>query len=431
LSGTKIVRGTIHQKSVILSCQTKKIMQEKVFSELIAPLTAFCANAETKIDEKCNSKALFFENFAQILIFGISIGVASMRKLLKELKTNPSAKELELPEVPYSTFRDGFSRFEHKFFNDLYQYILKGVHFLEVPEFNNLGLLKAVDGSLFPVLRSMAWAEYKRKFKALKLHLAFNLNTCCVNEFVITKGNGSERNFLISILERGVTYICDRGYFSFDVLKEMNKAGSLFVLRLKSSNKFNVEKSLNLTGDFPSCFSEITDELIRFSNDKQRVVYRIIRFRVLNSYFILCTNRFDLTTIQLIMLYAYRWQIELIFKFLKRPLKGLHLFAQTEVSVKVHFYMLLITSLLQLRLKQHFLAHSNNNKVKNPSKQLLNLTNINNTKYYLGASANKWMNSINNIFNKSFKISSNWLLYLKNLIAKTIDNQVIAIFNSA
>jgi Transposase DDE domain len=412
-------------------------MQEKVFGELIAPLTAFCANAGSKIDKESGSKVLFFENFLQILVFSTSIGVESMRKLIKELATNSSAKNLSLPAIPYSTFRDGFSRFNILVFNELYQFVLQSCSWLSVPEFGNLGLLKAVDGSLFPVLRSMDWANYKRNFKAIKLHLAFNLNTACSSEFLLTDGNGSERSFLVSILERGVTYICDRGYFSFKVLQAMNKAGSLFVLRLKENNHFTVGISLLLTGALPTCFYQIKDDLARFNNDKEQKVYRIVRFRVLKSHFILCTNRLDLTTLEIIMLYAYRWQIELIFKFLKRTLKGLHLFAQTEDSIKVHFHMLLITALLQLRLKQLFLAEAAKNKsqppqqkVKNEVENIRNLTNVKVADTYLDASPDKWMNSINTIFNKCFKISSDWLLYLKNHIDQSIDNQLITLFNT-
>jgi hypothetical protein len=150
-------------------------MQEKVFSELMAPITAFVSNAGSKIDEKSGSKNLFFGDFLNILVFGMSIGVVSMRKLIKELATNSSAKELGLPEIPYSTFRDGFTRFNIKYFNELYTYVQQNCQFLDVKEFRNLGILKAVDGSLFPTLNSMDWANYKKDFKALKLHLAFNL----------------------------------------------------------------------------------------------------------------------------------------------------------------------------------------------------------------------------------------------------------------
>ena len=410
-------------------------MQETVFYELIAPLTDYVKQSGTKIDKKSGSKVLFFEEFVQVIVFGLSIGVCSMRKLIKELATNPSAILLGLPLVAYSTFRDGFTRFNALYFNELYHKVLSEFEWLEVKELANLGLLKAVDGSLFPTLRSMEWANYKRSFKALKLHLSFCLNTCCPNEFVITDGNKSERSFLIDILERGVTYICDRGYFSFDVLAAMNKIGALFVLRLKENHKFVTGKILKITGLMPKCFSQIKDELVRFTNDKEQKVYRIVRFKVLNSYFILCTNRLDLTTIQVIMLYAYRWQIELIFKFLKRTLKGLHLFAQTENAAPIHFYMLLITAMLQLRLKQVFLAEKVTKKeeklVKEQQNDIENLTNTENDKAYLGAAPDKWMNTINNIFAKGFKVSSDWLLYLKNLIAQNIDYQVIIKFNSA
>lgn len=417
-------------------------MQEKVFEELIAPLTDYIKQSSAKIDEKSGSRVLFFESFLRVMVFGLSIGVVSMRKLIKELQSNDSAHALGLPVLPFSTFRDGFSRFNELYFKELYEQVLKETAWLKVPELEFLGVLKAVDGSLFPTLRSMDWAEYKSRAKALKLHLSFNLNTSCPNDFLISEGNRSERSFLISILERGVTYICDRGYFSFEVLQAMNKVYALFVLRLKESNKFTVGKVLEITGAIPSCFNHVKDELVRFTNDNEQKVYRIVRFRVLNSHFILCTNRFDLTTLQVILLYAYRWQIELIFKFLKRTLNGLHLFAQNEKCVPIHFYMLLITALLQLRLKQVFMTQKvgnttkneplNNQKIVKKVKNTdINLTNVKQANPYTGASADKWMNSVNTIFAEGFKVSSDWLLFLRNYIAQNIDNQIIKNFNSA
>lgn len=420
-------------------------MQEKVFEELIAPLTDYIEQSGSKIDEKSKSRVLFFDIFLKVIIFGLSIGSGSMRKLVKELLTNPSASILGLPVVAYSTLRDAFSRFNELYFKELYEKILNETEWLKVAQLEILGTLKAVDGSLFPTLRSMSWAAYKRSAKALKLHLSFNLNTSCPNDFLISEGNKSERSFLISILEKGVTYICDRGYFSFEVLHAMNKACALFVLRLKESHKFMAAKTLEISGAMPTCFSHVKDELVRFTNDKEQKVYRIVRFRVLESHFILCTNRMDLTTLQVILLYAYRWQIELIFKFLKRTLNGLHLFAQNENCAPIHFYLLLITAILQLRLKQVFMAQqtqvtvklrkakvqNNQINVKITSETNFNLTNIKHQEPYTGASPDKWMNSINNIFANGFKISSDWLLFLKNYIAQVIDNQIITIFNTA
>ena len=75
---------------------------------------------------------------------------------------------------------------------------------------------------------------------------------------------------------------------------------------------------------FPKCFEQITDEIICFTNDKHKETYRLVSFTVIQSRFLICTNRMDLSTLQIIMLYAYRWQIELLFKFIKRTIGGIH-----------------------------------------------------------------------------------------------------------
>ncbi len=79
--------------------------------------------------------------------------------------------------VAYSTFRDGFTRFNVLYFNELYNKLLSEFEWLEVEELANLGFLKAIDDSLFPTLQSMEWANYKRSFKVLKLHLSFCVKT--------------------------------------------------------------------------------------------------------------------------------------------------------------------------------------------------------------------------------------------------------------
>jgi IS4 transposase len=65
----------------------------------------------------------------------------------------------------------------------------------------------------------------------------------------------------------------------------------------------------------------------------------------------LLTNRLDISTLQVIILYAYRWQIELFFKYVKRTLKGLHLFNHGANGVQTQFYLLLTLSLLLMRIK--------------------------------------------------------------------------------
>ncbi len=99
-------------------------------------------------------------------------------------------------------------------------------------------------------------------------------------------------------------------------------------------------------------FDSVSDELIRYTNDKSKAIYRLVRFTVnQESYFIL-TNRQDLTAFQVIMLYAYRWQIELFFRFLKRTMGGIHLVRHDRAGTTIQFYVMMTLALLQLHLKQ-------------------------------------------------------------------------------
>ncbi len=94
--------------------------------------------------------------------------------------------------------------------------------------------------------------------------------------------------------------------------------------------------------------SDISDAKIVFNNDKNEMIYRIINFTALSESYCLITNRFDLTTYQVIMLYAYRWQVELCFRFLKRTFKGIHLLTQDENGIQIQFYLYMIGYLILL-----------------------------------------------------------------------------------
>ncbi len=163
----------------------------------------------------------------------------------------------------------------------------------------------------------MLWADYTSTHKAVKLHLCFELNRMIPIDFLVTNGNYSERKALLEMLTKGVTYVADRGYGAFYLFNKIIKAQAHFVIRIKKNLLFDVVKPLivQLPASVQYIFKEVTDELIRFKNDKHANVYRLVRFYVGSEYFYVLTDRQDLTTFQIIMLYAYRWQIELMFRY--------------------------------------------------------------------------------------------------------------------
>lgn len=326
---------------------------ETTFDVLISPLSDILAKESASIDQAAGSERLFFTDFVKILIFGFVISVGSLRKLVTELKTNLNAKTLGLPEIPNSTLQEGFIRFRAESFRLLFTTLLSSSVFMTIPEMHALGTLYLIDGSLFPVIKGIHWATYKKNRNAIKLHLAFELNRMLPVEFMVTNGNFNERTFVTSVLQAGVTYIMDRGYMSFTIMETIHKAEAFFVIRARENLQYSIVKTMAIGTDLPqNLFAAITDAYVKLNNDSSQNIYRLVTFSIADTSFHLLTNRVELSTFQIILIYAYRWQIELMFRFLKCTMNGIHLFNNSENGIQIHFYALLITAMLQLKLKQ-------------------------------------------------------------------------------
>lgn len=411
------------------------------FEELLAPLNSFSEEQIKEIDEQSDSRELFFLDFTKKMLFALVMNIPSLRQLITDLSTNEACEKLGLRQTPYSTFRDGFSRFSAAHFAKLFQHILQSASWLRIDAMDELGIFRLVDGSVFPTLRSMDWAVYKKTKKAIRLHLSFDLNRMIPVDFIGLSANSSERKFLLSILEKGVTYIADRGYFSFDVAAKIEAVRAFFIFRIKNNLKLGrtivLNPSCGQDTQLPPCFKGVTDQVIQFENDEHENTYRLICFMVLQSQFRICTNRLDLTTLQVIILYAYRWQIELFFKFIKRSLKGIHLFNHSENGVNIQFYLLMITAVLQLRLKQNVvtLVEQNEqvdsqNETNNTAIDLQEVENIEHIPPDNTGQPDLWIKTLTIPLQKLWKISCHWIRCLQNFIYKPFDSMVITTLGS-
>jgi transposase len=246
-------------------------------------------------------------------------------------------------------------------------------------------------------------------------------------EFWIGSGNSSERSMFVKMVQKGITYIADRGYFSFDLAANVIKLEAFFILRLKENMIFAIEKHLEITGkNFPVCFKNVSDSIVKFTNDIHQSSIRLVRFQVWSNDFIIATNRLDLTTLQIIILYAYRWQIELFFKYLKRTLNGIHLLNHTENGIQIQFYLIMTLALLELNLKQTCQAIENIGcffkDYDTKAKQVYQ---------FKGQSPSNWIKNIAQPFYTFWKISKNWLIVLKNNLTQIFDSQVIKALSTA
>ena len=127
------------------------------------------------------------------------------------------------------------------------------------------------------------------------------------------------------------------------------------------------------------------------------------------------------------MLYAYRWQIELFFRFIKRTLKNIHLLSHNSNGIQIQFYLYMIAYLLLLAFKQECEQISDEHKVIAECEKMYTIDNIQNDSHN-GVKTNTGRIYVRGLVSmlgeglqKYWKIGIHWLTVLKKLLLKIFD----------
>ena len=399
------------------------------FDELCEPIDSFLEQHE-RDHPPHHRETLHFADLVKKLIYHFAKNCKSGRQLVTDLETAPP--ELEVGEVKRSTFFDAFQRFPVVWFANLLAFLLATVVWQTIPELDALGKLYCIDGSVFPVIATMLWAEYTSTHRALRLHFCLELNRMIPAHFLVDTGKSNEKKALLEMLEAGVTYIADRGYLSFPLMAAIAAAGAFFIIRAKSNLVCQRVKRLPVTlpNTVRHIFQHVTDQRVRLTNAKGKPSYRLVTFSVSQERYLILTNRLELTTFQIILLYAYRWQVELIFRFLKRSLNGLHLLSQSKEGVTIHFYALLITALLELRLKQKCVTVCEAMQPASAAPESVDGTPtiaglMIDPALLAGARGSTFLATVGEKLKRYWKISRNWLTALRNFLHQPFDRRVV------
>jgi hypothetical protein len=399
------------------------ITQPTVYKTIIAPLLPLLQKEVKLLKADHYTLSLYF--FTMNLCYAIITRIRSIRLLRTEIKTSETTKKLGLIDVSSSMYSEAFLRYDPMIFKRLFLGLLKTLEFKSIPEINSLGRFILMDGSIFPAIKTMDWACYKKTANGIKLHLSFELNRMIPVQFISTEANGSEKKILQQVLEEGVTYIADRGYIAFDLFRQIVEQSAFFIIRVKANMKYVIEETHDvcLLENWDSHLSNTHDYRITFTGDKQKKTYRLITFEALGEIYQIATNRFDLKTHEIIMLYAYRWQIELFFRCLKRCFKGLHLWSHEAKGIQIQFYLYLIVYLLLLHFKQQ--SHEKEQECTS-----LRPSSKNQRQGATRTPACGIVTLLGNQLKGVWKIGIHWLKAIKNVLIQPFTEDINKLLNS-
>ena len=151
--------------------------------------------------------------------------------------------------------------------------------------------------------------------------------------------------------EPGEFYVMDRGCVEYDLLRELDAAGSRFVQRLASNAVYEVA-SENLLTDADRAASVVRDVVVRRLGTDERNDALDRPWRVVQTHgeqpgerWVLVTNAVGLPAELVVLAYRHRWRVELFFRRLKCILGCRHLLAQNQAGVTIRVYLAIIASL--------------------------------------------------------------------------------------
>ena len=206
--------------------------------------------------------------------------------------------------------------------------------------------VKLVDGSLLPALPRMYWALWvDENNHAAKLHLKFNVLTQTACDAIITAGNTCERKTLRKFAKKGEIIVGDRYYgLHYAYLEALRDDGISSVMRIRNNPRMEIIEELPL-GDADRNAGVSWQAMVKLGDQWTSKPIRVVRVEFEGKFILLATD-LDLEAELIALIYKYRWQIELFFKWLKCILKCRHLMAESKEGVEVQIYCALIAALM-------------------------------------------------------------------------------------
>lgn len=190
----------------------------------------------------------------------------------------------------------------------------------------------------------------------VKLHVLLESHSASIAQASITAANVNDITPARQLpLQAGATYVFDKGYCNYNWWHAIHTTGAVFVTRLKRGAALDY-----LDERLPEGGGILRDSIVAFAlrtprgghrNSYSSPVRRIEVERPDKDSMVLVTNDLTSPAEQIAALYKQRWQIELLFKWVKQHLQIRRFVGHNDNAVKIQLLTALIAYMLVLLLK--------------------------------------------------------------------------------
>jgi len=220
-------------------------------------------------------------------------------------------------------------------------------------------MVKLIDATPVPLGKLCDWAKSNGRIRGLKMHVVFDPKADYPSILDITDANVNDAQIGRTItIEPGASYVFDKGYCHYGWWTAIADKGAVFITRPKTNMRLDMvcERPIALAqGDG---FIVLEDSEVRFASkgDSQLPIRlrRLLVQRTDGKTITLLTNDLERAAVDIAALYKARWQIELLFRWIKQHLHIRRFLGNNDNAIRLQLFAAMIAyALLRIAARRH------------------------------------------------------------------------------
>ena len=305
-----------------------------------------------KYEDRTKGWAMSHWNHLLVLMFGQLTGCASLRELT-DITIAHAKKSIFLGFGRQPINRQMLSKAnnlrDHRIFEEFAFYMVAIAQSKRIiKEFELHGRFYAIDSTTIDLCMSVfRWAEFRSTKSGIKIHTQIDIATEIPVFYRITNAKVHDVNSMDWFTYEALAcYVFDRGYFDLARLYQIHVFGAFFIIREKGKPAYEIVDGESLLEGEDNV---LKDQSIRFTKTENQEKYPGVIRRIayyapeLHRSFVYYTNNFFLKAKEIALLYKYRWQVELFFKWIKQHLRVKRFWGESENAVRIQIHIAIIT----------------------------------------------------------------------------------------
>lgn len=208
-------------------------------------------------------------------------------------------------------------------------------------------LVRLIDSTPIPLSKLCDWAKSNGRIRGMKMHVVYDPESDRPSVLSVTNANVNDVEIGRTIaIEKGATYVFDKGYCRYEWWTHIDAAGAVFVTRPKKNMKLKTIRRHPITHRQGDGFYILSDAAVRLASkgdSKLAITLRRVTIKRENGERLtLLTNDAKRSAGEIASLYKSRWRIELLFRWIKQHLKVRKFLGNNDNAIRLQLFAAMI-----------------------------------------------------------------------------------------